>query len=247
VRLHAISQTACVCVPAARPTVAACTVNVALRQPKAYEPLNLNGCLRIATILSLNLFEHSKSVGYSIFQDKTFLFLMSTRDHALYLRQFQVDPLLQHPNATANVSERRDVTIFRAGAMSQDAQGPINVIITAAVGPVLSYRPSTAFEQGPQAHCLARFLVNPDSSARVLWRFLPASHACSVGFFYVPWIYDMGPTSLLPLRRQGVLWVFIAFRNPSFLTGFEPLNLGSSGQRATNMPPRVTYICTYTN
>jgi len=44
----------------------------------------------------------------------------------------------------------------------------------------------------------------------------------------MPQIYDMGPTTLLPLRRK----------NPTASAGFEPPNLGTKGQHATPRPPK---------
>jgi hypothetical protein len=57
---------------------------------------------------------------------------------------------------------------------------------------------------------------------------------CHLGIFYMPQIYDMGPTALLPLRRKA-WWGF--FR-PSASAGFEPANLGTKGQHATPRPPK---------
>ena len=45
----------------------------------------------------------------------------------------------------------------------------------------------------------------------------------------MPWIYDMGPTALLPLRRKAC-WGF--FRPE------KPANLGTKGQHATSRPPK---------
>ena len=58
-----------------------------------------------------------------------------------------------------------------------------------------------------------------------------------LGIFYMPQIYDMGPTALLPLRRKAC-W------------GFEPANLGTKGQHATPRPPKPLttiyyYLLTY--
>ena len=47
----------------------------------------------------------------------------------------------------------------------------------------------------------------------------------NLGIFYMPQIYDMGPTALLPLRRKAS-------------AGFEPANLGTKGQHATSRPPK---------
>jgi len=54
-----------------------------------------------------------------------------------------------------------------------------------------------------------------------------------LGIFYMPWSYDMGPTSLLPLWRKAC-WGFFRPKNPKALAGFEPANLGTKGQHATS-------------
>jgi hypothetical protein len=46
--------------------------------------------------------------------------------------------------------------------------------------------------------------------------------------FYIPQIYDMGPTALFPLRRKAE--DFFALKNPTASAGFEPANLGTKGQ-----------------
>jgi hypothetical protein len=56
-----------------------------------------------------------------------------------------------------------------------------------------------------------------------------------LGTFYVPQIYDMGPTDLLPFRRK-------ALKNPTASAGFEPANLGTKGQHVTPRPPKPLYI-----
>jgi hypothetical protein len=50
--------------------------------------------------------------------------------------------------------------------------------------------------------------------------------------FYMPQIYDMGPTAFLPLRR-----IFFALKNPTNSARFEPANLDTKGQHATPRPP----------
>jgi hypothetical protein len=63
--------------------------------------------------------------------------------------------------------------------------------------------------------------------------------------FYIPQIYDMGPTALLPLRRKAC-WVFFALKNPSASAGFEPMNLGTKGQHATPRPSQpLLCLCIY--
>jgi hypothetical protein len=51
-----------------------------------------------------------------------------------------------------------------------------------------------------------------------------------LGFFYMPQIYDMGPTALLPFRRKAS-------------AGFEPANLGTKGQHVTPRSPKpLNYV-----
>ena len=59
-----------------------------------------------------------------------------------------------------------------------------------------------------------------------------------LGIFYMPQIYDMGPTALLPLRRKVCWGFFFALKNPTTAAGFEPANLGSKGRHATPRPPK---------
>jgi hypothetical protein len=58
-----------------------------------------------------------------------------------------------------------------------------------------------------------------------------------LGIFYMPQIYDMGPTALLPLRRKAC-WGFFFFRpkNPTASAGFEPANLGTASMLTTRPP-----------
>ena len=67
--------------------------------------------------------------------------------------------------------------------------------------------------------------------------------------FYMPQICDMGQTALLPLRRkEGVLRIFFALKNPTASAGFEPANLGTKGQHATSRPPKpLIYIYDISN
>ena len=58
----------------------------------------------------------------------------------------------------------------------------------------------------------------------------------NLGIFYMPQIYDMGPTTLLPLRRKAC-WIFFRPKNPTASAGFEPANLGTKGQHNTPRPP----------
>ena len=50
-----------------------------------------------------------------------------------------------------------------------------------------------------------------------------------LGIFYMPQIYDMGPTAAED---------FFALNNPTASAGFEPPNLGTKGQHATPRPPK---------
>jgi hypothetical protein len=54
------------------------------------------------------------------------------------------------------------------------------------------------------------------------------------GFFYMPQICDMGQTGLLPLPKEGMLWIFFRPKNPPVLFGFEPVILGTRGQHANH-------------
>jgi len=63
-----------------------------------------------------------------------------------------------------------------------------------------------------------------------------------LGIFYMPQIYDMGPTALLPLRRKACWGFFSPLKNPTASAGFEPANLGTKGQHATPRPPKWTNI-----
>ena len=62
----------------------------------------------------------------------------------------------------------------------------------------------------------------------------------NLGIFYMPQIYDMGPTALLPLRRKAC-WGFFNPKNPTASAGFEPTNLGTKGQHATSRPPKPQF------
>ena len=50
-------------------------------------------------------------------------------------------------------------------------------------------------------------------------------------------IYDMGPTALLPFRRNAC-WGFFRPKNATASVGFEPANLCTKGQHATARPPK---------
>jgi hypothetical protein len=65
----------------------------------------------------------------------------------------------------------------------------------------------------------------------------------NLGPFYMPKIYDMGPTALLPLGRKAC-WGFFRPKNPTVSAGFKPAILGTKGQQATPRPPKplnITY------
>ena len=49
-------------------------------------------------------------------------------------------------------------------------------------------------------------------------------------FFYLPLIYDMGPTDLLPFRRKSYSGFLHSEKNPSTPAGIEPANLRSRGE-----------------
>jgi hypothetical protein len=58
-----------------------------------------------------------------------------------------------------------------------------------------------------------------------------------LGIFYMPQIYDMGPTALLPLRRKAFWGFFRPY--PTASAGFEPANLGTKGQHRSRSLPQV--------
>ena len=55
--------------------------------------------------------------------------------------------------------------------------------------------------------------------------------------FYLPQIYDVGPTALLP-PKKGVQTILFP-KNPTSSSGFETANLGTKGQHATRRPPAI--------
>jgi hypothetical protein len=63
-----------------------------------------------------------------------------------------------------------------------------------------------------------------------------------LGIFYMPQIYDMGPTALLSLRSKACWWCFFALKNPTASAGFKPANLGTKGQHATPRPPNPLHF-----
>jgi hypothetical protein len=68
-----------------------------------------------------------------------------------------------------------------------------------------------------------------------------------VGIFYMPQIYDMGQTALLPSEgsRAEDVW---ALKKPKASAGFEPATLGTKGQHTTPRPPKpltLKYLITY--
>jgi hypothetical protein len=50
--------------------------------------------------------------------------------------------------------------------------------------------------------------------------------------------YDMGPPALLPIRKERVLRIFIALKNPSPMSGSNPRPLGPVASTLTTTPPR---------
>jgi hypothetical protein len=67
-----------------------------------------------------------------------------------------------------------------------------------------------------------------------------------LGIFYMPQIYDMGPTALLPLRRKACWGFFSPWKILTALARFEPANLCTSRQHATPRPPKpLTYLLTH--
>ena len=73
----------------------------------------------------------------------------------------------------------------------------------------------------------------------------------NLGIFYMPQIYDMGLTALLPLRRKACCGFFRP-KSSTASSGFEPANLGTKSQHATSRPPKpikriynIIYILIY--
>jgi hypothetical protein len=56
----------------------------------------------------------------------------------------------------------------------------------------------------------------------------------------------LGTDGFISPPKEVVLQIFITLKNPSASTGFEPVNLGSSGKHAITRPPRVTTTEPYT-
>jgi hypothetical protein len=99
--------------------------------------------------------------------------------------------------------------------------------------------------------------ATPDSSIRALWKsYQQSSNSKSRGTtkkimnlafkvslfilrsgFYVVKSYT-GQTALLPIRKEGVLRIFIAFKNPSPRPGLKPRTLGPTVRTITTRPPR---------
>ena len=57
-----------------------------------------------------------------------------------------------------------------------------------------------------------------------------ASLLTPLGIFYMPQIYDMGPTALLPSEGRRAE-DFFALKNPTASARFETANLGTKGTR----------------
>ena len=67
----------------------------------------------------------------------------------------------------------------------------------------------------------------------------------NLGIFYMPQIYDIGPTSLLPLWKKAC-WGFFRPKIPTASVGFEAANLGTEIQHDTPRPPKpliYIYMC----
>ena len=47
-----------------------------------------------------------------------------------------------------------------------------------------------------------------------------------------------GTDNFTSLPKEGLLRIFMAFKNPTASAGFEPANLGIRGQHATSAPPK---------
>jgi hypothetical protein len=58
----------------------------------------------------------------------------------------------------------------------------------------------------------------------------------TVGISYMPQICDMRQMVLLLLRKEGMMRIFFALKNPTASAGFEPANLGTKDQHATSRP-----------
>jgi hypothetical protein len=66
--------------------------------------------------------------------------------------------------------------------------------------------------------------IHPRGTSRVLLRAVKS--------------YDMGPPTLLPIREEGVLRIFIVLKNPSPWPGSNPTTLGLVASTLTTTPPR---------
>jgi hypothetical protein len=58
--------------------------------------------------------------------------------------------------------------------------------------------------------------------------------------------YDMGPPALLPIRKESVLRIFIALKNPLPWPGSNPQSLDPVASTLTTTPPKrrpVVYFC----
>ena len=90
---------------------------------------------------------------------------------------------------------------------------------------------------GVVCHCFPLPLDVPAFAARCLYvhNALNSDFHVNLWIFYVPQIYDVGPTALLPLRRKAC-WGFFHPKNLMASAGFEPANLDTKGQRATPRP-----------
>jgi hypothetical protein len=51
----------------------------------------------------------------------------------------------------------------------------------------------------------------------------------------------MGPPALLPIRKEGVLRMFLLPLESTALVGFEPVTFGSSGKHINNYTTKATF------
>jgi hypothetical protein len=63
----------------------------------------------------------------------------------------------------------------------------------------------------------------------------------NLSIFYMPQIYNVGPTTLLPLRRKAFWWIFRP-KNVTASTGFFPGKYCTKGQHANPRPPKPLWV-----
>jgi hypothetical protein len=61
-------------------------------------------------------------------------------------------------------------------------------------------------------------------------------------------ILQHGADGFVSFPKEGVLWIFIAIKNPSLWASFEPSYFGSNGNHAVTRPSRTTckFVCVCT-